>query len=153
VDALAAGGDQTVAFLEEQLPDPDLPRRDQEWARHLTAPLSDPDPQVRQRAVRELVQFGDDLDRVLRNAGTGPASRETLDNVEGILTKQLRYRRLYVAPQVLRQIATARARRLLARLADGPEENSEQAGFKRQARSLLEELDKLKVRRAEERAD
>jgi hypothetical protein len=145
-DALVEGGDGTVAFLEEKLLDPDLPKKDEAEARRLAAPLADPDRQVRQRAVRELLQFGDNVYLALPGLGDKPATPGLIANVEATLLHNYEYRRSsHGSMDVLRQIATPRACQLLQKLAAGPQDTQEQKNRALMARYTLEDLMKLKL--------
>ena len=56
---------------------------------------------------------------------------------------------LDIQMDVLRQIATPRARQLLAKLAEGPENTQEEKNRKLMARYTLDDIEKLKLRRGE----
>jgi WD40 repeat protein len=147
-DALVAGGDRTVAFLEEQLLDPKLPERDREWAHRLIAPLAQADLPTRTRAIEEIERFGDRLYLAVHGFLDVPATEEDLKGVEEVLLQQLEYRRSsHGSFDVLRQIATPRARRLLAKLADGPADTQENRNRKLMAKWTLDGIEKLKLRR------
>jgi WD40 repeat protein len=144
---MAEGGDLTVAFLQEQLLDPELPKKDQELARRLAAPLADPDPAVRAQAIQELAAWGNDAWLAVKEAAEAPASPEMLGRIERVLLHNLEYRRSsHGAIDVLKLIGSPRARRLLAKLAEGPEENQEQKNRKLMAKYALNNLEKLRVR-------
>jgi RNA polymerase sigma factor (sigma-70 family) len=145
-DALVEGGDDTVALLEEKLLDPDLTKKEEAEARRLAAPLADPNPKVRQRAVRELLPFGDQVYLALREQGDQPATPGIMANVESELRRNFEYRRSsHGSMDVLRQIATPRACRLLQKLADGPQDTQEQKNRSLMAKYTLDDLKKLKL--------
>jgi RNA polymerase sigma factor (sigma-70 family) len=149
-EALVQGGDRTVAFLETVLVWPDLPKQDEELARGLAAPLADPQAEVRARAVQEIAKWGDRAWLWVADLGDAPATADTLRGLEQDLLQILEYRRSsHGAIDVLYQIATPRARQLLARLTEGPGDTLEDRNRKTMAGFRLEELERLRLRRAE----
>jgi RNA polymerase sigma factor (sigma-70 family) len=148
-EALVQGGDRTVAFLETVLRWPDLARQDEELIRRLVAPLADPRPAVRARAVQEIAKWGDRAWVWVEDLGDAPANAETLKGLEEDLRQNLEYRRSsHGAIDVLYQIATPRAQRLLARLAESPGDTLEIQNRKTMAGFRLEELQHIRLRRA-----
>jgi hypothetical protein len=146
IDAMVEGGDGAVAFLEEKLFDPDLAKKDESEAKRLAAPLADPRPDVRRRAVGDLARFGDHAFLAVQGLGDGPAVPSQIGNVERVLSDCFRYRRTSDTPvRVLLRIGTSRAQRLLQKLADGPQETFEQRSTARSARRALDDFKKLRL--------
>jgi hypothetical protein len=149
-EALVQGGDRTVAFLETVLVWPDLPRQDEELVRRLVAPLADPRAPVRARAVQEIAKWGDRAWLWVADLGDAPANADTLRGLQEELLHSLEYRRSsHGVIDVLYQIATPRARRLLARLTEGPGDAPEDRNRKTMAGYRLEELEGMGLRRGE----
>jgi RNA polymerase sigma factor (sigma-70 family) len=148
LDALVEGGDRTVAFLEEILLDPELPKRDEEAVRRLAAPLADAARAVREQAIRQIQKYGDHAWLVVRDLAEQPATPEQLGAVEATLLRMREHRRsVHGALDVLYQIATPAAQRVLEKLAQGPDDTPEVRNRRQMARYRLEDLRKARLRR------
>jgi WD40 repeat protein len=130
-----------VAFLGQML------RPGEEPLRHVAqfiADLDSPRFPVRSRATRELERLGRLAVPALRRALATPSSLETSRRIEMLLEKvgphtvPAQWLRTLRSLQVLENIGTPAARRVLHRLAQGPAE----ASLTREARAVLQRLDR-----------
>jgi RNA polymerase sigma factor (sigma-70 family) len=144
IDAMAQGGDESVAFLRSRLLDPDLARKDEAEIDRLLASLTDPDPEVRARAAARFAAFGDFAEIALPQLTKGPdvVVREVRQRLRGLF----RGRRDEVVYQVLRHIGTLHARALLHRLAEVLPANEENRLRKWNAGKTADELDRARLR-------
>src|SRR5262249_26436080 len=139
---LAAAPEQTLPLLVDSLrpikaPEPAVVAR-------LIADLNNDDFEVRDKASRELAQFGEAVEGALRKAKKGEISLEQLRRIDRLLNllpgpepgpEQLRTIR---AVAVLEQIGSPEARKVLAGLAAG----ADGARITQEAKSALERLEK-----------
>jgi WD40 repeat protein len=134
---LVADPDRAVPYLAEHMQP--AAGVDQREVTRLIAALNDDEFEVRQRATRKLVEFGDDAEVALRNALAERPALETKNRIEQILSgiggarlpaDRLRELR---AVEALEHAATAEARKLLEKLALGAPE----ARLTREARAAL----------------
>ena len=144
IEAMAEQGDRSVAFLESRLLDANLAAKDEAQIERLIAPLSDPDPSVRDRAAEGLAIFNDHLTpHVTKDQATAVLVQQEMRQM---LRQMLRERRDETVYKVLSQIGTLRARWLLHRLADGLPDNEENRLRKSNARKTAEALDRARLR-------
>jgi hypothetical protein len=140
--ALAASPESAVPFLKKRL----SPTKsvDAERIKRLIADLDSEEFTVRQKAGRELEQFGELAEPLLRDAEAGEMSREARRRLEQVInklheavpsTKALRALR---AVEALEWIGTSEARQLLQGLAKGAPE----AQLTQEAKASLERLAK-----------
>ena len=133
-DAMVEGEDDTVAFLEEHLLDPNLEQKNHSFVQTLIDPLTSKSQSERESGIKRLVRFGDavhafvERHRVLDE----PLSNEHRHHLESELLENLETRR-HRAIVVLMQIGTRSAERLLDKVS--PE--------------YLTSIRKLKLRKAE----
>jgi RNA polymerase sigma factor (sigma-70 family) len=121
--ALALGGRRSVPFLEKQLRP--VAAADSKLVRRLILDLDNKKFAVRKQAMAALEKLGDAAGPVCREALSGDVSPETRQRLEQLLQKlaapsagQLQALR---AIEVLEQIGTSEARKVLAKLAGGAE--------------------------------
>jgi len=139
---LVAGGQQTVAFLQQNLKP--IPKDFDRRLREAIAGLEDQHAELRHAAMNELDCFGSLAEPLLRKALADPHSAEARARLEYLLEKQqsqfpsgalLRSLR---AIEVLEQIGTPQARQLLESIAAG----HPQAALTRDANASLDRLAK-----------
>jgi hypothetical protein len=137
--ALAAAR-QSVPFLAERLKP--APQVEDERARRLIADLDSDQFKVRDRASQELEQLGELAEPAMRKALAGKPTPEVrgrlktlLDQLPGRRASSSRMRELR-ALEVLEQIGTPDARRVLERLAAG----NSGARLTREARASLDRM-------------
>ena len=149
IQALVDGGDRTVAFLETELLRPNADEYDREQVRQLIELLSDPDPQIRLQAGKDLERFGDAAWEVLqsKDLATKPASNVTQKRLEAVIAQGMVYRRNYAVYDVLKQIATPDAKALLETLAELLPDTPENKSRKLMAKYAFDDLDSAKIRR------
>jgi WD40 repeat protein len=140
---LAADPGQAVPLLGERLAK-DSPAGEKANIDKLLAALDDDDFNVRENATQELIKAGKSVEKAVRQALTSPPSPEARRRLELILEKLgpaamppavLRASR---AVEVLEQVGTAEARKVLETLAKGPAD----AALTRDAKAALERLSK-----------
>lgn len=146
-NALVAGGDETIDFLEKELLVLNPTERDQNEVQQLVAPLGNEDSRVRADAARRLEKFGDNVRALVRKAENeqGPVSAESIRSIEEALIGWMQYRRNNAVYYVISQIGTPKAERLLKRLS----ERLEDENARRRAGFDLTDLQELKIRRAQ----
>jgi RNA polymerase sigma factor (sigma-70 family) len=124
VQSFAAVPEQSLPLLQQRLR-PVAPVAPERLARFL-ARLDDDDFDVRQQATKELRELGRAADPVLRRAlASRSTSEEVRRRVEALLEKldsSAEWRRAARSLQVLEQVGTAEAERILAALAEGAPE-------------------------------
>jgi WD40 repeat protein len=137
--ALVAGGDKTVALLAKRLRPAQLP--DIHYLRQLIADLDDDRFNVRQSAEQELARLGELARTALKQAAgkttlqVDKALKELLSRIDDPAADAERLR-VYRAIEILEQIATPSALRVLEDLARGAPE----ARLTREAKASLRRL-------------
>lgn len=138
-----------MAFIEKRLLAQDLDRQDREQAREIAAPLTDPDPEARARAVHVIRLFGNKAMQALQKLefAARPTSSDNRKLIEGALVEGIRYRRDTAAYEVLEQMATPAALDLLRKVAETLDDSPDNRNRKILARSAYESVEALKLRR------
>jgi WD40 repeat protein len=145
---LATAPAATIPFLRARLRP--VPIVDTKRARQLIADLDDDDFRVRTKAQRELESLGESVAAALRSAAKNPPSPEAERRIKSLLDKiheqrsRLSAERICMlrALEVLEQIGTPEASRILSDLADGAAE----AQLTEEAKASLERLAKQRKR-------
>jgi hypothetical protein len=127
--SLVAVPEKAVPLLDGRLKPAEAPARaDPKGVAKLIAELDDDDFQVRERATKELEQLGARAEKALRDELGRMPSEEVRRRAEGLLEKVQQpvlspdRLRLVRALQVLEQLGTPPARKVLDRLAQGDAE-------------------------------
>lgn len=118
--AFVEGGDGTVKFLERELLREGATEYDGDQARQLVAGLADPDLHVRLEAAALLERFGDNMWSMLSRLDVAmqPVPPSAQDELVNVILQGMKYRRESEAFNVLKQIATPEAERVLQRISE-----------------------------------